>query len=835
MNLIRYPEDIITELDNLSIKLVNSSQRVPSYAGNNLIFSPKSKGGRGLLSLKDVQTQNFLSSILDNGLNSSDALAKHSTNIKYQESINFLNINEEHKTRITQALELMDDLNIKVIKNERDNSRIEISNFLGPKEKDLLTLLHNSNIHNILCFFDENFKALRLEEFLTKHLLEPTCPMSKWKFTQNYNYIINNYSNIVEKFAFNGQIKEELKQYILQESPQVESIDTTNLTWDKDSNSIIVATDGSLAKEGNAGIGICFGQFSKYNLSKRVEGEQTCLNAELQAILTVLQMVPSYVNTTIITDSLTSKTLVEHTRDWIESKWRKLQAPTATLKRIMKLICHRNNANATTSIIHVHSHILEKIHGGYSTQKLQSAREKYDRMYKKHGEKLDTYLQFNYLSDLLAKEGSTKQQVIFPHPQKEHKDFLIVDTQTTQMYDTGIKKYIKEILNRKRELKLERSNKYSLWLLNTEVDIERTTLLLREQNPNIAHLQDFFFKIHSNQLKTKEKMHKRVQRDSSSFYNNKIRLVYSTNTCPWGCEQVEDQQHCISFCENARKNHIGIHHSILEEWFSIAPKHDILLPTWFSENIPCSSNVSSLPTDIQKEALALIQRIQSFDRSLGDKGLIPKALIKLIKLAHPQLTMNQLNQLILQFQSKILQAGYKSYKESTRKAHMHIPSTVLQLPFLFVSVPSISITRGKRMSMQNSCLPRIMPNISDSDIFSQVIDTPNDASLQRAIKRLRVSTISEFISNTQTPQTILIKSQYLERKGVSSSFIHNSTYKKITTLLSQDSHTLRPRIGDYLRKSTLQTSQQPQTLQPLHRFIAFQSYPLKDKKRKKAE
>jgi hypothetical protein len=136
--------------------------------------------------------------------------------------------------------------------------------------------------------------------------------------------------------------------------------------------------------------------------------------------------------------------------------------------------------------------------------------------------------------------------------------------------------------------------------------------------------------------------------------------------------------------------------------------------------------------------------------------------------------------------------------------------------------------RAMQNNNQPNNQPKMMPKISDSDTFSQVVNTEHNVSLQRTIKRLRISTISEFL---KTDLTILTKKQYLERKGVPSSYIHNTTYRKLTTLLSQDSYKLRPRITNHLNhlKGIHQASE---ILQPLHRFIAFQTHSPITKKRK---
>jgi hypothetical protein len=162
--------------------------------------------------------------------------------------------------------------------------------------------------------------------------------------------IINTYQ---ESLPFPEQILPVTKEWNLEKlSPSQKKRDLISVH-----NEICVWTDGSL-KNNKAEAGIFLSK--KWKKSLRVEGEQSILNAELQAIEWALVNIPSNWHVKFITDSKNSISAINKFSSLHYNKRIKCEN-FDTLCRIVQLSDQRLLAGGNLSFIHIYSHPEEKI------------------------------------------------------------------------------------------------------------------------------------------------------------------------------------------------------------------------------------------------------------------------------------------------------------------------------------------------------------------------------------------------------------------------------------------------------------------------------------------
>jgi ribonuclease HI len=278
--------------------------------------------------------------------------------------------------------------------------------------------------------------------------------------------------------------------------------------------------------------------------------------AELYAIWLALKMARLDFNLVILTDSESAiNAISKRQKDDRRKTWRKDPA-SPIIESIIELIRRRKRNNGGTELIHVYSHLLDN----NTNERNERKEDKLAEMKKTFGTFWMTALKGNQRVDELAKT-SLKNIAISGAILSNRFPYGIRDTETKEVWQTGIRSVIKQRLEKHRaecaKKALERK---------TGMKIEESNLpILQLKNDTAPSERIFIMKLLWRTLKTKDKMHHRAQverenrkngnhsaklkkweEDNEETIRKRQELYGNDDDCPMGCGEKETLLHLLT-------------------------------------------------------------------------------------------------------------------------------------------------------------------------------------------------------------------------------------------------------------------------------------------------
>lgn len=504
MNLIKFDHDWLHKLDEKIAHTLITTMGLPSHADKEMLWTSLKDGGRGLNKLTILQQAHFInyqiSSILNSNNIATEVYKDNIDSIREKFNKNFLT----NQRPMPESLANTTLSNLEVATKEM-GWRIRDTKTRPVKIKDLpedniFSVFKNickSKIEFINELFYANGEMLNIDEL--RNLKEI-----------NINSLI--YDHIKREVTFNDRIrkcyiKSKKQDRFMDNTAPISLLDAKNKYTFHD-NTIYIFTDGSLIvlnKELKAGAGVFFSDFSNLNKSFRINGEQTSLAAELAAIEFALNNAPSNWNVKIITDNTTAIQEINSFRLKRINEINKIKH-RSYIKRIIKLIKHRESMNKNTLFEHVYSHIDKKSRG----EKGKEWRIKINERKKEVGYMWKMYTYGNEKADKLAEIGTSLFN-IEEHIEHGSDNFAIYNSNHKIEHNTL--RTIKNVKKREIRDKLYTKPKRGEPWRDPWTDIKRTCKITNSFKPQNDFLTDF---IHKN---------RQLYTFNRKFYFNKVKYA----------------------------------------------------------------------------------------------------------------------------------------------------------------------------------------------------------------------------------------------------------------------------------------------------------------------
>lgn len=145
------------------------------------------------------------------------------------------------------------------------------------------------------------------------------------------------------------------------------------------------------------------------NTSFRIAGEQTSLAAELLAIEYAINNIPINTSAIIITDNKTAIMDINNMELMTKNKIANIKH-RSIVKRIVKVIKDRKKIGSETSLIHIYSHMKDKIKKS-DPEKKKKWIEKINKRKEELGYNWGLYIKGNEEADKLADKGADMEKV----------------------------------------------------------------------------------------------------------------------------------------------------------------------------------------------------------------------------------------------------------------------------------------------------------------------------------------------------------------------------------------------------------------------------------------
>jgi ribonuclease HI len=334
MCVVPYPKKWLLEVQAITLATIKSSMRVPRNADDEPFFMPVRMGGRGLVSLVDLQSAHACS----NTLRELTTVALSSTTIgaSWQHAYAIKN---SHIERWVHAL--------------RDQGwqawpRLRDLDWIGHFAPD--PALAYSLVGRGICRWSQLVHNGRLRP--RDQILDAAGTAVS---LHTYTRIARAIAGLPRHAALVEEAEDKLRK-LNTFSPRVGELQ--DLHYHHPSNTLTIFTDGS-CKDGSTAAGVFFGPGSRRNRSFRIAAEPVSMVAELHAIEEALVCAPATTNVCIATDS---KAGIDAITGWLgkPAKHRRTCVGAGVLARIQCHLDEYKTLGREVHFQHIYSHISRK-------------------------------------------------------------------------------------------------------------------------------------------------------------------------------------------------------------------------------------------------------------------------------------------------------------------------------------------------------------------------------------------------------------------------------------------------------------------------------------------
>jgi exonuclease III len=377
-----------------------------------------------------------------------------------------------------------------------------------------------------------------------------------------------------------------------------------------------VWTDGSF-KDGQAGSGVLIS--SDWWHGFRTEGEQTILNAELQAIEWALANTPKNWKLRIVSDSKNAIRAVEKFPKLPHIRRIKLKA-SDTLSRIEAMLTERTNAGGGLCMSHVYSHINEK-HETAESQGEDAVRkwkEKLRQCKKRFGKDFALAREGNEKVDKIAELGRSNPQR-FPTDWLEGTKRWVVEVAGRPIIGNLLKELKKVTRARDRDTLLADTSRFS-WTSDETILKENLGEMFCPRNFRRDKVNNWWFKTITGNLNHASKLHHfRKPNDKDHLYtDNRCQLCLAR-----GVEMKENVAHMMTCQSQEELDRLLARrvNKVINECSSV----DIYpLETWF----PCPGAGETYFRDFDRAKGALGHLPQTLGKYLTEVRKVPTKKVK---------------------------------------------------------------------------------------------------------------------------------------------------------------------------------------------------------------
>ena len=606
MAVIHYDRPWLEKLDKYTATTINKAMGLRANANHKPLFLDVIRGGKGLVSLVDLQDAITCSQTITE-MNSNTLSAGTTQNTWYA------NLRPTHTTH-THMKEAL-----------QRNNLIVRTKTTGPD-----VIGHNPTFSDLaLELLKQGY--VRWSSITTGHMI------SRFKVECCLGRSINNqeYEALISSACPPGTIK--LKDSLHRAPtlpPPTKHRRRGALTTNEAESAIIhyptktifAFTDGSCSEKG-CGIGVFFGANSHRNRSASAFVAPTSTIAELLAIEEALKACPTNYNIHIITDSKTAINIISNYHKWPTSKQRKTIA-RPTVRRILALQKRLDTKyGIRTSFTHIPSHVEEKRSAAKreSPEALAKLESKIKDLEAMLPGKIETFFNGNEKADKLAKSGTDMPPIIQKWEIQNGADHA------TLFNNNGIPI---EGCARKHVMKTRQLNRPGPPLTTTNLKLTRTV------HCKTALASNFVYKTNNKLLPTKDSAHhlfwnsnpttpkaipkyaKTNRRDAHAWLVK--QTLYADQKCP-ACNTKETQLHALSGqCPMTLVHRPLLTQNIqnvITKAATINSNHADRIPSWFDS--PASPKLDVIVPHFEE--------LEQYSHTLGKSGYVPTALPKALK------------------------------------------------------------------------------------------------------------------------------------------------------------------------------------------------------------
>jgi ribonuclease HI len=410
----------------------------------------------------------------------------------------------------------------------------------------------------------------------------------------------------------------------------------------EDGDLILICTDGSL-KENSAGAAVWLN--NKWNKSLRVEGEQSILNAELQAIEWALNNVPISWKVKIATDS---KNAINNINKFstLASNKRHRCAAVSTLTRLTDSIRKRVEAGGAVHLQHIYSHVDHKLKAAKRKSQKDEAKwqNKIEACKQSWGALYETVRKGNDKADWLANQGrmklqSLKDECLLGSPR------WVVSIKGMQV-DGNLMRAIKlalKSIDRNKVLKDE--SRYKAML---DPSVLQDCLAKRFSAQRFRHdkVNNWWFRMITNNLANASRFSHWVKEDMDP--SDRLYEDPHCQECKMTGALVKDNISHMLQCPSERAYDDILCRRINKVINTMATQQSETLETWF----PCTEGKH--------------QYFSEFNLDWGARGYLPSTIGKFL-LEERRVPKEQLTQCIARIDSLVKANRYARYKARRRK------------------------------------------------------------------------------------------------------------------------------------------------------------------------
>ena len=493
MNIIWFPEKIITKWDKVAKNLIAYKLRENQYLGSNQWFLPYKWYGFNLFKLKDLQKICVIPNFINYAANFIDKYSAQSTAAIFHEG--------EMKELATYILK---KYRLEMYENPEHyehTSEKQINKFI--MNKMMMHKLLKASIENIDELLDDivlKDKDELEEEFdikMTKtsynNLKKEICKPNSNEVLDNILKRINRYPEWNMDDCFFNEVEEAYEIYV----------DETE-------------------KNNMAGYGIFCNHNSQNNYYSRVEGEQTLQNATYQGILHVLKGVPKNQAINFIIDRKAVIDIFNKLPNTYKDRQDTLHLDT--LIQIEEILKERT---AKIQFKHCYSHIKD-VSVMDSPEKVNFKAKKLTKLIEMFGEESAyRYIEGNKQADKLADKIHDTPITKTPNITKYHNKYIIksnrkkttVKGDKDQIINTRVRKTLKDIVRKEYSEGVWQKEKYDNIKKYKDNISKMSTDILRDKDPARESGRKMMMRMLHGTLPTCEKIDRLVQIEKNSAYN----------------------------------------------------------------------------------------------------------------------------------------------------------------------------------------------------------------------------------------------------------------------------------------------------------------------------
>ena len=466
-------------------------------------------------------------------------------------------------------------------------------------------LMYNIELVNKL----EKCKIIFLNDILNNSYLKPYNDLKKWVTKASYGRLS---LSITEYNALKYELCEDDRKLFPSIVKELNNLrNPINLQVSLVINGYIcIFTDASENIDSTA-YAIFAGKRNPFNYAINLPFS-TNNRAELFAILHTIKRLPIGHKIKIFTDSKVA--IIKINKAEVCNLYKKEETEIAL--EIQFWINDYKSQGGDITIEHIYSHLLDSTQ--ISTQKNRKLLEVQFR-YPNHWQEI---LEGNKQVDKMANRAKGSKPS-FKHPPSKFGSNIILETTQGEIIQSGFKNKLKDRTQKYLNLQYNKTKTGQCLfqhLPDQKFSSQFDKKLMSTNDPKLAYLQDFIFKIKYNKLLTKINVISRSEK-----YKTSISIKYNSNTCPSCKNSPEDIFH-FSSCEKynckwtpTKRRIISIINS-----FRIISQFD----EWNKDWCPYSREIKFFPCWFDRESAT--QYYNNFNYKLGKIGILPTNLYMIL-------------------------------------------------------------------------------------------------------------------------------------------------------------------------------------------------------------